>query len=237
MVTSTEKKVVSIHQPNFLPWLGYFDKIRKSDVFIFLDDVQVPKKGGSWSNRVKILIGGNSTWLTVPIARSSGFQKLNQIKIVDSEWRKKCLESIAMAYSRASHYEETMELISSIFSTGSENLAEWNSSVVRKILRHLDLAEPTIQIASEIDVSSTATQRICDLVGAVGGTDYLCGGGSGGYLDVELFEKSRIELHYQAFKCAPYPQLNTSEFQEGLSIVDALMTLGAFETKQLLNSD
>ena len=49
-------KIVAIHQPNFFPWLGYFDKINKSDIFIFLDDVQFPKKGGNWTNRVQLMV-------------------------------------------------------------------------------------------------------------------------------------------------------------------------------------
>ena len=70
-------RVVAIHQPNFFPWLGYFDKIARSDVFIFLDDVQFPKTGGVWSNRVKILIGGEARWSTAPIDRSfTGTRKI-----------------------------------------------------------------------------------------------------------------------------------------------------------------
>lgn len=234
-MNTSDTKVVSIHQPNFLPWLGYFQKILTSDVFIFLDDVQIPKKGGSWTNRVKILIGGHSTWLTVPIVRTSGFQQVNQIEVVDSEWKSKCLQSISMAYRRASHYEETMKLIDDIFSIENKNLAEWNSIAVKRILRHLDIADLEIYFASDIHVRSAATQRICDLVKAVGGTEYLSGGGSDGYLDTELIKKSGIGLRYQDFTFVPYPQLNTSVFHDGLSIVDALMILGAYETRELLH--
>ena len=63
--------LVAIHQPNFFPWLGYFDKIRRADFFILLDDVQYPKTGaGSWSNRVKVMINGEGRWLTAPVDRS-----------------------------------------------------------------------------------------------------------------------------------------------------------------------
>ena len=73
-------KVVAIHQPNFFPWLGYFDKIRRSDIFILLDDVQFSKTGGVWSNRVKVLINGEGRWLTAPVERNfHGTRNVNQM--------------------------------------------------------------------------------------------------------------------------------------------------------------
>ena len=64
------QRLVAIHQPNFLPWLGYFDKLARADVFILLDTVQFPKKAGSWMNRARLLVGGEPSWITVPVVRS-----------------------------------------------------------------------------------------------------------------------------------------------------------------------
>ena len=85
------EKKVAIHQPNFFPWLGYFDKIFKSDYFVFLDNVQFQKTGGNWGNRVPILISNHKNWITVPINRNfSGLKKINEIKIKnDINWREK----------------------------------------------------------------------------------------------------------------------------------------------------
>ena len=86
--------LVAIHQPNFLPWLGYFDKIARADVFVMLDSVQFAKTGGTWSNRVQMLVGGQATWLTMPIVRSyHGVRTYRQMEIDEEQsWRKKLLE-------------------------------------------------------------------------------------------------------------------------------------------------
>ena len=79
------KKVVAIHQPNFFPWLGFFNKVACSDVFILMDNVQFPKKGGSWSNRVQLAINGQAAWVTMPVVRSfHGTRIIKDMQIVMS---------------------------------------------------------------------------------------------------------------------------------------------------------
>jgi hypothetical protein len=81
-------RLVAIHQPNFLPWLGYFGKLLKSDIFVFLDDAQIPKKGSSWSNRVRVLIGGRPQWITSPISREDGYQILKDVSFSEPTWQR-----------------------------------------------------------------------------------------------------------------------------------------------------
>ena len=221
------QRVVSIHQPNFLPWLGYFDKILKSDVFIFLDDVQVPKKGASWSNRSQILIGGRPQWITAPISRTKGLQRLNEVEINVPKWQKKIEETIRMAYSRAPYFDETMSVLMAAFSFDTQRLSDWNRNTVHIILKHLGKPLPEIRLSSNLGVQGVSTQRLCELVKSVDGTIYLSGNGSLGYLEESLFEKSNITLTFQEFRQTAYPQLNTVEPHPGLSIVDALMMNGS----------
>jgi len=92
---------VAIHQPNFFPWLGYFDKIIRSNVFVFLDEVQFPKKGGSWSNRVKMLIAGEAKWVTASIERNySGLRNINEMNFQADNWRVKMLKSLRTNYNK-----------------------------------------------------------------------------------------------------------------------------------------
>lgn len=95
-------KTVAIHQPNFFPWLGYFDKIARADIFLFLDDVQFPKTGGVWSNRVKLLIGGEARWVTAAVARNfNGTRTIREMKfLADNLWRDKVLKGLVTNYRR-----------------------------------------------------------------------------------------------------------------------------------------
>ena len=100
--------IVAIHQPNFFPWLGYFDKIARSDVFVILDDVQFPKKGGSFSNRVKLLISAEGRWITAPIVRNySGVRNINAMEFCsDSPWRKKIHRTVEQSYKKTPFFDD-----------------------------------------------------------------------------------------------------------------------------------
>src|SRR3989304_9812833 len=95
--------IVAIHQPNFFPWLGYFNKIVRADLFLVMDNAQFPKKGGTWCNRVKLLIGGKADWMTMPVVRSyPGVRLIKDMKIDNAmPWRAKLLKTIQNNYSRA----------------------------------------------------------------------------------------------------------------------------------------
>jgi hypothetical protein len=223
------EKVVSvaIHQPNFLPWLGYFHKIINSDIFIVLDDVQIQKKSGSWTNRVQIIIDGMPRWLSAPIGRKSGAtQTVNQTKFADLSWFLKCHRTIDMAYNKAPHHKKIMNLIDELFDSPSINVAQFNEKCTYLILQFLELKTPRMIHSSTLNVIGSGTDRLINLINTVGGSQYLCGGGSESYLEPEKFLKASIQLSMQNFKSHEYPQLKTEYFIPGLSIIDVLMMIG-----------
>ena len=103
-------KIIAIHQPNFFPWLGYFDKIVKSNLFIFLDHVQFPKKGGTWMNRVNLLVCGKAKWITASVDRNyTGTKKINEIKIKSNDnWKQKFLKTLEQSYNKHYFFDQTM---------------------------------------------------------------------------------------------------------------------------------
>lgn len=216
---------VAIHQPNFFPWAGYFDKIRRAQHFIFLDDVQYPKTGGSWSNRVKILQAENGVWLTAPVERKyQGVRTIQQMRFAASDWRNDVLRALEGAYRKAAHYDEAMVLLGPLVRHEDDNIAAYNIHAITTLCARFGLTTPC-SLSSSHHITHSATERLIALVRAVGGERYLCGGGAAGYQQDEAFATAGIGLDYQHFSPWPYPQRSTA-FVGGLSIIDALMHIG-----------
>ena len=228
-------RTVAIHQPNFIPWLGYFDKIARADIFVLLDDVQFPKKSGTWMNRVKLLVSGEPAWVTVPIVRAyHGLRRIDEMQIDESRpWRRKLLATIEQNYRRAPHFDETMPLITEVVMHETSRLAEYNEAGIRRVAATVGIDVSKVVRASTLDVSGAATDLLIEITKTVGGDCYLAGGGAAGYQEDEKFELGGIGLRYQDFEHPTYPQL-ADRPHHGLSIVDALMHCGAERTARLL---
>lgn len=218
--------VCAIHQPNFFPWLGYFDKIRHTDVFVFLDDVAYPKSGsgmGSWVNRVRINIQGEAAWVGCPVRHQHGDMRIRDARIDDSQpWREKLLRTLEMNYARAPNFASAKELLRPLILQATDNLAEFNIGAILAIASRLGLGARFVR-QSELAVSGTATQLLINISRAVGAGTYLCGGGASGYQDDGLFSEQQLELHHQNFSPTPYGP--AKRFLPGLSVIDYLMYL------------
>ena len=230
-------KVVAIHQPNFLPWLGYFDKLARADVFVLLDDVQFPRTSkGTWMNRVKLLVGGKPAWVTVPIVRADGaLREVREVRIDDSQpWRKKLLRTVEHSYRRAPHFEDVFPLVEELVMRPTDNLASFNEANVHRLATELGLDPAKIVRSSTIPTRRHGTDLMIELTKAVGGSTYLSGNYAGGaYQEEEKFPEAGVELRYQNFEHPTYPQpLDTPV--HGLSIVDALMNCGRAGTRELV---
>ena len=225
-------KTVAIHQPNFFPWLGYFDKIVRSDVFVFFDDIQFPKKGGSWSNRVKLLISGEAKWVTAPIERNySGFRNINEMYFQEDNWREKFHNTLKTNYSKNPFYDETMEVIEPLIKNTEKNVADYNVHAIIEIARKLDLDISKIRKSSEFSFQESSNELLCAVTKGVGGNTYMCGGGADGYQDEKIFKDLGLALIFQNFVHPIYFQRENENFTQGLSIIDAVMNLGWEEMK------
>jgi hypothetical protein len=221
-------KVVAIHQPNYFPWLGYFDKIARSDVFVFLDHVQFPKTGGVWCNRVKMRCGGEARWVTAPIRRAfHGVAPINEIAWADEQpWRSKLLKTLAANYSRAPFFKETMAWLEPLVLLPESNLARYNMAVIKAIAGQVGLRHEHCVTSSSLGCEGQASDLLIKLTRKVGGTCYMCGGGASGYQEDQAFARAGVSLAYQGFQHPVYPQAGAADFVPGLSIVDALMNVG-----------
>ena len=235
-LSMNENKLVGIHQPNFFPWIGYFDKILRSDLFVILDDVQFPKSGGVWVNRHSILQNGKERWATVPISRQfSGTKNINEIKFAqDLYWRKTYLNLIRNSYLTAKYFSETYEFIEDSINYDTEYLYELNIHLIKSILQVLDIFVPTFIKSSSLNKAGKSNILLCSLIKSVGGNSYLCGGGADSYMDESIFKANNINIIYQEYMPIAYPQINSLKFNPGLSIIDAMMNCGFTKTKELV---
>ena len=197
-------RVVAIHQPNFFPWLGFFDKIAKSDSFVLLDDVQYPKTGGVWCNRVKFLISREAKWVTAPIDRSyHGTRLICEMNFIEhTPWREKLLKTIMANYCRHPHYSVCISVIEPLIMNPEHNIALYNTNAIFRICEALGLDVRKLCSSSDIKHLGDSNELLCSLTHAVGGDTYMCGGGADGYQDESVFEVASIQLRYQSF-CHP----------------------------------
>jgi hypothetical protein len=232
------RRIVAIHQPNFFPWLGYFDKMARADVFVWLDDAQFAKSGaGTWSNRVRLMVGGSPHWVTMPVRRDyHGTRLTNEMQIDERQpWRQKLLTTIRLHYAKARHFDDVFPTVARLVEHRTDRLADYNRTAIEAIAQHVRIDTGKCVAASSLAIEARATDRLVAIVQRVGGTAYLSGGGADGYQVDATFGAAGIELLFQRFEHPVYPQ-GATEFCSGLSIVDALMHCGFDGTAALLGA-
>ncbi len=215
--------IVAVHQPQYLPWIGYFDKMRRADVFCYLDDVQYKKN--EWQNRNRIKTAQDWQWLTVPV-RYRFPEKINEVQINNTtNWSKKHLQALITNYSRAPYFKAHISIFEDIFSREWELISELNIHLIERLREALQLQEKTTVISSEFNLREEPTDRLIDICKAVGADTYLAGEGASGYMDLRRFEENDLKVIVQDFKHPIYSQL-FKDFQSHLSIVDLLFNCG-----------
>jgi len=232
----SDNKVVAIHQPTFFPWLGYFNKMARCDQFVVLDTVQFPKKGGTWANRVKLLINGEPGWVTMPVERSyHGVRTYAQMRIDNSApWREKLLQTIRTNYGASAYFDQVFPVIEDLVRNPTTSLTDYNLSAILYLAKALGVDTANIVRASEIEATGTGTDLLVSITKGVNGTAYFCGGGASGYQEDEKFAVAGLTLIYQNFQHPVYEQTNARAFVPGLSIIDPLMHCGFQRTGELI---
>ena len=215
--------IVAIHQPNFLPWAGYFYKILKSDIFIILDDVQFTKN--SYINRNKIKTPNGNQWISVPVKSKGRFgQLINEVEINSLEkTKRKIKNSIKANYGKSKYFNEIFSMIEPMFE--SNILSEVNESLIIRICEYLNLQTGFVKSSELHTQQFDSTEKLIHLCKEVNATSYLSGFGGNNYQDSLMFNKNDIELKTSTFNHPNYPQL-WGGFIPNLSIIDLLFNCG-----------
>ncbi|MBI4375234.1 MAG: WbqC family protein [Elusimicrobia bacterium] len=222
----------TIHQPDFLPWLGLFDKIAHSDCWIVLDHVENnPRDAAFWGRRVSILVNGRATWLSVPLNKPTKHGVIGvpirdmTINTAIADLQMNALKTIRMAYANAPFFSRYFHFAEAYFSDLDQNLMRRNMRFIEGVMRLLGIHTQIIY-SSTLDVHTRSTQLLIDLLKKVGADTYRCGSGAQGYQEDHLFAKQGIILEYNNFQHPSYRQLRAPTFVPGLSILDALFFAG-----------
>lgn len=215
--------IVAIHQPQFMPWIGYIDKIDRADIFVYLDNVQFRKN--EFQNRNKIKTCNGWQWLTAPVTYRFP-QRINEVRLNNTiNWKKKHLMTIETNYRKSPYFDDIFPMIQDLYSIEYEYLYKLNIDCIGMILRFLNIDKETIR-ASEIDgLREEPSLRLIDICKHLNADTYLAGGAGKGYMDLSAFKAHGIEVIFQDFNHPVYPQLY-GEFLPFMSCLDLLFNCG-----------
>ena len=213
--------ILAAHQPAYLPWLGYFDKLIRSDIFIFLDTVQYEKN--SFINRNCIKTQQGSVWLTVPV-KSKGHLRSSLLETeIDNKqpWKKKHLKSIYQNYRKAPRFDECYAKIEAVYAKEYGLLSDLCWDHLMFWLQELGLKKKLIR-SSELPIDSNKSKLVLDLCTYFKADYYISGALGKGYLQIEDFQQAGIAIEFQDYQHPIYPQLY-GEFVSNMGIVDFWM--------------
>ena len=217
--------IVAIHQPNYLPWLGYFYKIANCDIFVLLDNVQYNKNG--FRNRNKIKTPQGTVWLSVGVLTKGRYgQLITEVEINNSvPWSSIHEKSISQNYSRAPYFKKYKAFFEDIYHKKWGTLVDLDEALIKVIYEILGIKSVKFIRASELNVTGESTELLVNICKAVGADTYLSGPSGQKYMDEELFEKEGISLRYSDFRHPTYTQL-WGDFTPSMSIIDLIFNEG-----------
>lgn len=216
--------IVSINQPAYLPWLGYFDRIHRSDLHIVLDHVQFEKN--SFVNRNRIRTAQGSTWLTVPVRTGGRFHDLaiESLEIADDNWRRKHWASIRQAYAKAPFFARHAEWLEPIYQRQWDRLAPLMAELNAGVLRALGIVTPLLR-SSEMAPTASKSDLVLELCRKAGAAAYLSGPLGRDYLDMASFQAAGIDVLFHDYSHPRYGQQHPG-FESYMSIIDLLFMHG-----------
>jgi len=227
-------KTIAVLQPGYLPWLGFFDQMANSDVFVIYDDVQFDKHGWRNRNRIKSLAGPH--WLTVPVLHSGKHSPANNAIQIDNtqSWARKHLGSIRQFYNHAPYLARYLPEIEELLQRRWTLLIDLDLALIQLLARWLGIERPLLR-ASVLALPGGQSERLLKHCLHFAATRYLSGSAARDYLDVALFARHGIEVVWQDYRHPVYPQLH-GPFVSHLSALDLLLNCGEQSRSVLLSN-
>jgi hypothetical protein len=225
LLTSGIKSMrVTILQPSYLPWLGFFEQMHRSDQFVLYDDVQFTRR--DWRNRNRVRVQEGSVWLTVPVIQKNKYeQSLLETKIDNStSWKRKHLETIRCHYSKTPFFDLHFPWCEKVFNSEWNFLLDLSLETIQYLKGELKINTPLLR-SSELGGIGDKAERLISICKQLGATQYLSGESARNYISEKDFSDQGIELEYQEYQHPEYPQ-RYEGFVPFLSTIDLLFNCG-----------
>jgi len=230
--------IVTIMQPAYLPWLGFFDRVANSDLFIYLDHVLISRRDRfAFTNRNRIRTKEGWHWLTVPIKSKGkhGALFINETAIVKDQWAKKHWMSIQQSYKKSKFLSDHSEFFGKIYSTEWIKLVDLNLEIASYLFEQLSIKTKILR-SSEMNVSGEKDELILNLCKEVNAEAYISGPFGRDYLDLEKFTNSNIDVLFHDYEHPKYTQSHDG-FEPYMSAIDLLFNYGEESLNILRSTD
>jgi len=227
-------KIVVIHQPDFLPYLGFFHRLLRADQFVVLDNVQfVSGTSRSWTNRDKIKTTQGERWLTLSIEKHPRGTPIHDIKLSQSvNWRRNNLDLLEQNYKRARFYNEMHSNLENLYGYEYSLMIEINMKSIYMLCELLDIQIEMVY-ASTLGCDGRKNELLVNILNKVNATHYLSGIGAKDYFQPKPFDQAGIQVCWQEFEHPIYPQLH-GNFIPFLSSIDLLYNCGIKESRRYI---
>jgi hypothetical protein len=230
--------ILAANQITFIPWIGFFDLIRCSDVWVTLDTFQMPDRSFISRNRVKY-DDNNIRWISIPLKAYKSQTQINEIQIIQDKWWKKIINRLSNYYSKAKYFRVVHSLVEHILPPHENYLVDYNERVLRNLCTIVNiqfspirLSNLTIEHSCGTDATDNLLVALCKKFGADCYYNFRCGVDEGMH-KCENYASNGIKLYKQAFNHLEYQQCG-EKFISHMSILDALYNVGPEETKNLI---
>ena len=226
---------LAIHQPEHLPWLGFFNKMAQVDTYVILDDVQYVK--GNYQNRNKILGTNGEQWISVPVQGKGRLDStILDMQIAEErnpKWRRKYLNTLYLSYRNHPYFSLHFPFFEKLLEKNMMSLRDLNIEIIHYFADFLDI-HPRFLKASELETEGKKSDLVLSICKTLGADTYLSGAGGMHYMNLEDFEREGIEVCFQNFTHPVYPQLHTEEFIPYLSTLDLLFNCDQADAKKYI---
>lgn len=221
--------IIFVHQPEYIPWLGFFDKLARCDTFVIYDNAQF--QHGSFHNRNKIRTAHGWKWLTIPIMHGHP-QTIKDVRISGSDWKQKQLSVIKHNYEKTPYFKEYFPMIKEAITFNHELLIGLNLHLIKNIAQILNIKANMVRSSEFPYCGREKNEKLVSMCKFLGADTYLSGSGGKAYVEEGLFNEAKVEVQWHNYGHPTYKQ-NFSGFQPNMSIIDLLFNMGP-ESKDII---